>query len=234
VLRLGSTHLARALQRSHRKAYVRFRNIIHVFDLGSVVRRASGLPRRDRPTHHRLSDFTLDWKIARNTSRLLAAIPGDHARADREFSRKNRDQPALSINWFRQNIPLDRPVRRGGQYLATATNALDLTVEFRVLAIDWTVRIHQVFLRGHLIGVRLAVVDRCEVSTSASNAIIVINFPMMGLRVRAPHDHGNGKLDHKVRQTSRFVQTLQHRAHGDASRLFLPAANPAAKPNPRQ
>ena len=29
----------------------------------------------------------------------------------------------------------------------------------------------------------------------------------------APHDHGNGKLDHKVRQTSRFVQTLQHRAH---------------------
>jgi hypothetical protein len=89
-------------------------------------------------------------------------------------------------------------------------------------------------LRGPVLGEPVVCAIATEVSTSASNAIVVINFPMMGLRVGAPHDHGNGKLDHKVRQTSRFVQTLQHRAHGDASRLFLPAANPAAKPNPRQ
>src|ERR1700687_1797480 len=83
---------------------------------------------------------------------------------------------------------------KGVQYLTTATNALDL----------------EVFLREHLIGVRLAVADRGEVWTSSSNAIVVINFPMMGLRVGASHDHGNGKLDHKVRQTSRFVKLLQH------------------------
>src|SRR5229473_7365775 len=50
-----------------------------------------------------------------------------------------------------------------GQYLATAANAVDHAVERRVLAIDWIVRIHQVFLRGHLIGVRLAVADRCGI-----------------------------------------------------------------------
>jgi len=68
-------------------------------------------------------------------------------------------------------------------------------------------------LRGPVLGEPVVCAIATEVSTSASNAIVVINFPMMGLRVGAPHDHGNGKLDHKVRQTSRFVQTLQHRAH---------------------
>src|SRR5260370_38240432 len=48
------------------------------------------------------------------------------------------------------------------QYLATAANAFDHAVKRRVLAIDWIVRIiHQVLLRGHLIGPRLAVADRC-------------------------------------------------------------------------
>jgi hypothetical protein len=33
---------------------------------------------------------------------------------------------------------------------------------------------------------------------------------MLGFQTwAAPHDHGNGKLDHKVRQASRFVQILQ-------------------------
>jgi small-conductance mechanosensitive channel len=50
-----------------------------------------------------------------------------------------------------------------GQYLATAANAVDHTVERRVLLVDWIVRIHQVFLRGHLIGARLAVADRCGI-----------------------------------------------------------------------
>src|SRR5216684_8269048 len=50
-----------------------------------------------------------------------------------------------------------------GQYLATAANAVDHAVERCVLAIDWIVRIHQVFLRGHLIGARLAVADRCGI-----------------------------------------------------------------------
>jgi hypothetical protein len=49
-----------------------------------------------------------------------------------------------------------------GQYLATAANAFDHSVKRRVLAIDWIVRItRQVLLRGHLIGPRLAVADRC-------------------------------------------------------------------------
>src|SRR5258708_16365842 len=48
------------------------------------------------------------------------------------------------------------------QYLATAANAFDHAVKRRVLAIDWIVRIiRQVLLRGHLIGPRLAVADRC-------------------------------------------------------------------------
>jgi len=50
-----------------------------------------------------------------------------------------------------------------GQYLATAANAVDHAVERRVLLVDWIVRIHQVFLRGHLIGARLAVADRCGI-----------------------------------------------------------------------
>src|SRR6266851_4815974 len=50
-----------------------------------------------------------------------------------------------------------------GQYLATAANAVDHAVERCVLAIDWIVRIHQVFLRWHLIGARLAVADRCGI-----------------------------------------------------------------------
>jgi len=94
-------------------------------------------------------------------------------------------------------------------YLATAANAFDHAVKRRVLAIDWIVRItHQVLLRGHLIRARLAVpdgasgsscptefVDRgatgfrepdvcaiaTEVSTKASNAIVVISFRMMDL-----------------------------------------------------
>src|SRR6266403_4065754 len=45
--------------------------------------------------------------------------------------------------------------------LATATNAVDHTVECRVLPVYWIVRIHQVFLRGHLISMRLAVPHRC-------------------------------------------------------------------------
>src|SRR6266478_7260397 len=48
------------------------------------------------------------------------------------------------------------------QYSATAANAFNHAVKRRVLAIDWIVRItHQVLLRGHLIGPRLAVADRC-------------------------------------------------------------------------
>jgi hypothetical protein len=49
----------------------------------------------------------------------------------------------------------------------------------------------------------------------------VINVRVMGLPSRAPpHDHGNGKLDHKVRQASRFVQILQRA--GDAGNEFRP------------
>jgi hypothetical protein len=49
-----------------------------------------------------------------------------------------------------------------------------------------------------------------EVSTTASNAIVAINFRMMGLPGWGPSpDHGEGKLDRKVRQTSRFVQTAE-------------------------
>jgi hypothetical protein len=44
------------------------------------------------------------------------------------------------------------------------------------------------------------------VSTRASNAIVVISFRMFGFQSWAPHDDGNGKLDHKLRQASRFVQ----------------------------
>ena len=101
-----------------------------------------------------------------------------------------------------------------GQYSATAANALDHAVERRVLAIDWIVRIRQVFLRGHLIGARLAVPDRCaiqhqlvvrvrrwsaagfgepavcaiatEVPTRASNAIVVINLRTTGLPIWDP------------------------------------------------
>jgi hypothetical protein len=48
------------------------------------------------------------------------------------------------------------------KYLTTAANAFDHTVKLCVLAIDWVVRItHQVILRRHLIGARLAVADRC-------------------------------------------------------------------------
>jgi hypothetical protein len=43
---------------------------------------------------------------------------------------------------------------------ATATNAIDHAVERRVLLIDWIVRIHQVSLRWHLTGARLAMSNR--------------------------------------------------------------------------
>jgi len=87
--------------------------------------------------------------------------------------------------------------------LATAADSVDHAVERRVLLVDWIVRIHQIFLRGHLVSTRLAVPNRClrkhllvrvhrrscgwisrasscaiaaEQSTRASNAIVVINF----------------------------------------------------------
>jgi hypothetical protein len=54
------------------------------------------------------------------------------------------------------------PTPAGFQYSATAANAFDHSVKRRVLAIDWIVRItHQILLRGHLIGPRLAMADRC-------------------------------------------------------------------------
>jgi hypothetical protein len=96
-----------------------------------------------------------------------------------------------------------------GQYLATAAYALDHAVERRVLAIDWIVLIHQVFLRGHLIGARLPLADRCAIQhqlvvrvrrwrcgwiwrtsrlrnrhrsvDQGSKAIVMINLRMMGL-----------------------------------------------------
>src|SRR4030081_3466986 len=46
-------------------------------------------------------------------------------------------------------------------YLATAANAVDHPVERRVLLVDWILRIHQVLFRGHLVGARLALADRC-------------------------------------------------------------------------
>src|SRR5882672_2216149 len=48
-----------------------------------------------------------------------------------------------------------------GQYSAAAANAVDDTVERRVLLVDWIVRVRQVLLGRHLIGARLAVADRC-------------------------------------------------------------------------
>src|SRR6267154_158221 len=45
--------------------------------------------------------------------------------------------------------------------LATAANAVDHAVERRVLPVDWIVRSHQVFLRGHLVSTWLAVSHRC-------------------------------------------------------------------------
>jgi hypothetical protein len=126
-----------------------------------------------------------------------------------------------------------------GQYSATAANALDHAVERRVLAIDWIVRIRQGFLRGHLIGARLAVPDRCAIQ---HQLVVRVRRWRCGwiwrtscLRNRhrsadqgqqryrrdqpshdgppdlgPPHDNNdNGKLDHKVRQASRFVQMLK-------------------------
>src|SRR5258708_19494943 len=46
-----------------------------------------------------------------------------------------------------------------GQCLATAANAFDHAVERRILLVDRIIRIHQVFLRRHLISARLAVAD---------------------------------------------------------------------------
>jgi len=120
--------------------------------------------------------------------------------------------------------------------LATAANALGHAVKRRVLSVDWIVRIsHQVRLRGHLIGLRLAVADRCVareqllprirrsmcgwVSRTSRlrnrhgsvdqgqqryrrDQLSHIGSPKLG----PPHDYGNGKLDHKVRHASRFVQ----------------------------
>jgi hypothetical protein len=128
-----------------------------------------------------------------------------------------------------------------GQYLATAANAVDHAVERRVLAIDWIVRIHQVFLRGHLIGVRLAVADRCSIRkqllarvrrwrcgwTSRASRLrnrhrSVDQGQQRYRRDQLSHDgspelgpltiNGNGKLYHKVRQASHFVQMLKRRS----------------------
>jgi hypothetical protein len=45
-----------------------------------------------------------------------------------------------------------------------------------------------------------------ELSIRANNAIVVINFRIMGVPGWDPsHHHGEGKLDHKMRQASRFV-----------------------------
>jgi len=44
--------------------------------------------------------------------------------------------------------------------LTTAANAVDHAVERRVLLVDWVVRTHQIFLRGHLASTRLAVPHR--------------------------------------------------------------------------
>src|ERR1700730_12748137 len=65
-----------------------------------------------------------------------------------------------------------------------------------------------------------------EVSTRASNAIVVINFRMLGFQSGAPHDDGNGKLDHKVQQDSRFVQILQRA--GDAGKNLGYRPRPSA------
>jgi hypothetical protein len=128
-----------------------------------------------------------------------------------------------------------------GQYLTTAANALHHAVERRVLAIDWIVRIHQVFLRGHLIGARLAVADRCAIrhqlvvrvrrwrcgwiwrTSRLRNRHRSVDQGQQRYRrdqlshdgspeLGPPHDYGNGKLGHKVRQASRFVQMLKRRS----------------------
>src|SRR6202022_3512386 len=129
---------------------------------------------------------------------------------------------------------VEREVR--GRYLATAANAVDHAVERRVLLVDWIVRIHQVFLRGHLIGARLAVADRCGIRQQLlarvrrwrggwiwrtsrlryrhrsvdqgqqryrRDQLSHNGSPELGAPFR---DHGSGRLDHKVRQASRFVQ----------------------------
>jgi hypothetical protein len=51
-----------------------------------------------------------------------------------------------------------------------------------------------------------------EVPTRASNAIVVINFRIMGLPSWGPLPEilVRGNLDHKVGQTSHFVQMLRH------------------------
>ena len=125
-----------------------------------------------------------------------------------------------------------------GRYLATAANAVDHTVERGVLLVDWIVRIHRVFLRGHLIGARLAVADRCGIRQQLLARVrrwrcgSISRTSRLRNRHRSvdqgqqhyrrdhlshdgspelgpPHDHGNGKPDHKVRQASRFVQMLK-------------------------
>jgi len=117
--------------------------------------------------------------------------------------------------------------------LTTAANAVDHAVERRVLLVDWVVRTHQIFLRGHLVSTRLAVPHRrlrkhlpvrahrraaagfrgpaacaiaAEPSTRASKAIVVVNFLIMGLRVGpliAIMVRGSSIA--KLRQASHFV-----------------------------
>src|SRR5882757_6534912 len=56
-----------------------------------------------------------------------------------------------------------QPYRLRRRNSATAANTVDHAVERRVLLVDGILRIHQAFLRGHLIGARLAVADRCGI-----------------------------------------------------------------------
>jgi hypothetical protein len=56
---------------------------------------------------------------------------------------------------------------------ATVTNAIDHAIERRVLLIDWIVRIHQVSLRWHLNGARLAMPPSASGSDCALTSCFV-------------------------------------------------------------
>jgi hypothetical protein len=171
------------------------------------------------------------------------AITQGRCGGDRECKNKQAQvaqKAATSSEGFRRRAASGRGEVRAAS-LATAANALGHAVELRVLSVDWIVWIiHQVFLRGHLIGARLAMAGRRitrkqllprvrRSMCSRSMCIWVSRTSRLRNRhgsvdqgqqryrrdqlshVRFPrsapiHDDGNGKLDHKVRQASRFVQ----------------------------
>src|SRR3984893_10285731 len=132
--------------------------------------------------------------------------------------------------------------RRGDQMkepvLATAANAVDHAVERRVLVVDWIVRIHQFFLRGHLVSTRLAV----PTGASGKHLLVRVHRRRCGWISRAsrlrnrrrtvdkgPPGYRRDQLSHnaspswdppsaimvrgssiaKLRQASHFVQLLQ-------------------------